>query len=559
MLLAVLKLFRFINKNFSMQTQPQTATRARLFKVLCLFACLFLGFGVVHAQDNVYAGPGAKLGFFQDTVVVFGKMKIDGGSVYFNPNTRVLFYGDTMQIVPGSTVTGTGHFIFKGPRTVPSAASVTQYLNGGGVQLSTIVIDNPKNLQLAATDGGAKDTLRFVNGKMLLNGNTFAVGSGNPGVIDGYNENRYVVTNGNLSSGGFLTRDNVGAVLQTFPIGPHTSLYTPGAINNTGTADLFRMRVASDVREFLNSGTFQNNRSTQTTWFVEERTAGGSNADLYLQHDTSTEGAIFRGYRLNHFISRYVGFQPNTEGDTVSETNWDNFQKTSTQAGVGPGYLTTGTGIGTALVSQRAGLTYFGPFAKTSWVSPYLLHVLPVEFLGISAVWKSDNVARVSWNVANDNLAAAYQVERALPGASAFTTIATVPGKKQIGIANYAYNDDLTGVNGTILYRITSIGTNGTLGQSGIAKLFRMGKSSISMAPNPATDFVDIRTFGSIALEEALKVTVYTNTGALVMQANDPTGTSIRINTSSWSEGVYMVHIEHGGEARTEKLIVHHD
>jgi hypothetical protein len=543
-----------------MQTIFKSATSIGRKPVLCLLAWLFIGTTSLRAQDNVYVSPGAGVGFFQDTVMIYGKMTVDGGTVFFNSNARVFFFGDTMRIVPGSTISGAGKFIFKGPRQVPVSSSFTQYLDAGGTQLGSITIDNSKDLHLVKSNAGVLDTLAFVNGNLYLNGNNFTVGNGNPGFITGYNQNRFVITNSNLGGTGFLVRDNVGSTAQVFPIGPGSAAYEPGSIANSGTPDLFRMRIAPDVKEFVTSGLQQNDRSTQTTWFIEEGTAGGSNVTLLLQHSTSHEGLQFTNYRQNHFISRYVGFNPNNEGDTVSITNWDNFQRTSTGPGVNPGYITTGSPIASAIVTTRNNLTYFGPFAKTVWTSPYMINPLPLHFLAIQAQWARQNTARVTWMVEDDVDAKTYTVQRLLPGELKFSDIRTVNAHQLNGLQTYFIDDVLTDLEGAVNYKVIANTVNGGKEESQLVSLFRNPASNIGfvMAPNPSAKFVDIRTYGNAADAQALEVTVFTNAGANFYTAKDVQGQKLRLNTETWPEGVYLVRIQCGAINQTQKLVVAH-
>lgn len=532
----------------------------RLSGKAAMALCAWLaGMGAVQAQDNVYVAPGTGVGFYQDTVIVYGKMLVDGGTVVFNPNARVFFYGDTMRITAASSVSGAGQFIFKGPRLVPAVSSFTQYLDAGGNQLASVVIDNNQDVHLTGSAAGALDTLRFLKGYLYLNAHNFTVGNGNPGVIDGYNENQFVITNTDLATNsGFLIRNNVGATNVVFPIGMKPNTYEPGAISNTGTPDLIRMRVAPFVYEFVTSGSQQNDRSTQTTWFVEEGTPGGSVATLQLQHNDWHEGAHFTNYRPFHFISRYVGFSPNTEGDTISYTNWDNFQKTSTQACTTPGFLTTGTPISNAIVSDRANLTYFGAFAKTVWNDPWMVIPLPINFINVKAAWKTADIAKVSWKVNQDIDAKAYRVERILPGEKAFSAVQTVNAQAGAGVFDYAINDNLAGIYGTVIYRVIGISDNGVEEKSEMVSLFKRGGASagIVMMPNPASSYVDVQAYGDLNDGETLDVKMYNATGALVYQNSDPSGEKIRVNIGNFSEGVYMVQIRRGAIYETKQLMV---
>lgn len=507
---------------------------------------LHLGGTSLSAQNDVQVTTG--MGVFSP-MSVSGNFTLDGGSMHIDAAAALTFNGTNFVINSGSTTSGTGAVIF-------NSSTAAQYLNASGIKLPSVTINNPFNVNLSTTAAGVANTLHFADGKLVLNGNNLTVGDGNPGSITGYNEDRYVVTNGTLSAtSGFLIRESVGNTNVVFPIGHPTNGYEPAMINNTGTADLIRMRVAPDVYEFLTTGLLQDTRSSNSTWFVEEGTWGGSNASVWLQHNIANEGGFFNAYRLTHFISRYVGYAPNTAGDTISYTNWDNTQLANTQTGVNPGYITTGTSLTGAITSVRTGLTYFGPMAKTVWNPPWMTQPLPVNFLKVWAQWSSDDVAQVNWTVTEDHYADYYRVERILPGETEFKPAGRVQARSINGTVGYSFNDNLPGISGTVLYRIVAVEKNGSTSVSPVVNLMKTQGYGVVLAPNPASDFIEVR-ISSPDAGEAVTVKVFNAAGALVFNRTNTGTETLRIPVADWSEGVYQVRVQTGSHSSTHKLMV---
>lgn len=73
--------------------------------------------------------------------------------------------------------------------------------------------------------------------------------------------------------------------------------------------------------------------------------------------------------------------------------------------------------------------------------------------------------------------------------------------------------------------------------------------NDVQIYPNPAEDLVNVSVEGS----NASKVYIYSLQGQKIIEES---GSEFTFDTSSWSDGMYVVKIESGGEIYTEKLVV---
>ena len=82
----------------------------------------------------------------------------------------------------------------------------------------------------------------------------------------------------------------------------------------------------------------------------------------------------------------------------------------------------------------------------------------------------------------------------------------------------------------------------------------KIGKKEISIFPNPTTSFVTIN-FNSKVLNCIF--TIFNSTGSIVYTINILNGTTIELDFSQYSPGVYLVQLtQNGSEMGSGKLIV---
>ncbi len=85
---------------------------------------------------------------------------------------------------------------------------------------------------------------------------------------------------------------------------------------------------------------------------------------------------------------------------------------------------------------------------------------------------------------------------------------------------------------------------------------FLLDKNEIKVYPNPSSDFINIKFFGS---NERLKITLYNSIGAVVKEVTNKTYSSIlhsiQVDIQSLAKGNYFVHYQTRGISKTKKLL----
>lgn len=148
-----------------------------------------------------------------------------------------------------------------------------------------LLIQKTLNDVLLEQDAIVTEELELAGGLLDLQTSDLEL-TGNATDVEGESANRYIKT----SSTGVLVIA-VGASAVFFPIG--NSSYNPATLTNAGTADDFSIRVVDEVLTQGTSGTPFTIRVVDRSWFIDEGTTGGSDADLTLQWNASDELNIF--------------------------------------------------------------------------------------------------------------------------------------------------------------------------------------------------------------------------------------------------------------------------
>lgn len=180
----------------------------------------------------------------------------------FTPNNRAVFFNGTTN----QTITG---------------ATTFDYLtvnNPAGVTLASPVTNNL--------------TLDFANGKLTLGNNDLTIGSG--GTITNATFTKYVVTNGS----GRLKR-TVSGTNVSFPVG--NSAYNPVTLNNSGSSDIYGIRVADLTPAGANPA-----KTVNRQWITTEEVPGGSNLQVVTQYNAGETGSGF-STASDPFIGLYSG------------------------------------------------------------------------------------------------------------------------------------------------------------------------------------------------------------------------------------------------------------
>jgi hypothetical protein len=359
-------------------------------KLLIIFSAVLLLSNHLAGQGNMILTSGSKVivdygAYFvncQDVTLLSGSQLDNNGTLSLKGNLTN----------NGNSWLGMGQYIFNGSAIQTVGGSVFQ------LQFYSIMVNN--NVQQAAIASVA-GPMNFVSGKWKLNAYSFAIGDG--ATITGNNSSSYFVADGT----GKLVR-TVAAASKIFPVGTASS-YVPITLSNSGTSDLYAVRVFADV---LNNGTSGGTipsiaHAVNMTWVVEETTPGGSNLSATCQWNAANEGASF--IRAHSGIGVYASgaWNPQSEGP-ASGTNPYSLIRSSITA---PGPMAVGdynTPMA-VMVTLSYNLKEFleGPFTGTEMSTlmnsggilplsqPY--NVAPWNYTGTESVGAIPNSNVVDW------------------------------------------------------------------------------------------------------------------------------------------------------------------
>lgn len=547
-------------------------------KHLLVISFLLLGGGELFGQnsaklfstDSMYIGNNA-------TISVWGNFlntanSGSGGSLYIDSKGIIKFYGDTFQNTGASPIGGAGSIEIINPRPAPYSASNDQVVISGGstVSVGTFVVNTPNIVQLKTFDLKVRDSLIFISGCIQLNNHDLIVGNGNAGVITGYNEKRYVITNAYATDTvkGFLIRDLVGATDVVFPVGHDLGDYTPAIINNAGTPDQFKVRAFDSVYEdgytlnqYSPTSLSASDRSVNRTWDIREGTKGGSNVTLTLQYSDSIVSSFYNNKKNHSYISHFVGTYPNNGGDTTSNWKWDLFKYGSTSAPSKPGTITTGSSLANASMKTRSGITSFSPFSITAWfpgATP-----LPIELLSFDAKWQTTEHAIINWQLANPEIISSVILERSIDNGP-FEAVQDYKGSNILEFTTYIDKNVLSIMSNTVIYRLRMLENNGVVSYSNKQLLRKNGlvlPSDIDLYPMPASQQLTISS-EQLATGEAVQIEIVNALGQVVMQniyaAENNSEFKQTLSVESLATGVYQININSGTLNIKKKLMVSH-
>jgi len=184
------------------------------------------------------------------------------------------------------------------------------------------------------------------------------------------------------------------------------------------------------------------------------------------------------------------------------------------------------------LVTDAAGSKSAPASYTISWGT-----ALPLHLLSFTAV-KADNAALLEWNVANEQAAVLYAIERSIDGKQWGDIGSEAGGQRQ-----YQYYDK-SPLPGTNYYRLRLIAKDGTYQVSYVRSLvFGMITNSVTIMPNPSKG--DVLVQFAHALSSPATVRVINAVGGLLYQGTIAEGiTSQKLTLNSLAAGIYVVYIQ---------------
>ena len=513
-----------------------------------------LGCIAVKAQSGIYIPKKGKVFFSADTSTIFSNV-INQGNFGVGKNAVVDFKGKSWRNEGEGQITddtnggtGTGgvggliRFIAEGMR---------QQLIGGynaatktGASFYNLQIQNSSGIELLDGNAKVRNEIILANGLVYLNENVLTIGNNNPGIINGFNENRFFVS-GNKIGSGALVRENItrqsGVVV--FPVGTKAGAYTPAAINSKATrGDDYYVNVFDGALSGLVSGKNLSAEGVNKTWEVGKRLhPNEGEVELYLQHLNKEEGAVFASNKNYSYIAQFaVGA-------------WDEIYP---QVNPGAGFLTTSNAQNNSGVNSRTlhtlssrsfftKLTGKGKAATTKlWFNAFRLNKDEVRVL-----WKTNPEVNVQ----------RFIVQRRLATETKFKNIATVASQVPNGVSMSALDYSIIDGNnytGVSFYRLLMLhkGTDSTYSNI-VAVGSKSGPYNIMLWPNPTPDKFYITLNTSVPVKF---VSIFDALGRKVYEVNVEGQSIAEIKGHHLIPGTYFVSLVGvpGTILETKKLII---
>jgi hypothetical protein len=515
--------------------------------IATLILCTIIN--LCFAQQATYIAADGKVWSYGN-VAFFGDVSNDGllGS---SPSSILYFMGKQWtngfaallndESPSGKDGVG-GTFRFAGITGQQTVAGGYNVASKSGASFPNLEVSNTNGVLLAdLNDLKVRDTLKFSNGSIFLNGWNLMVGQNDPGNIIGYNQQRFVVT-GISSSGGFLYRSKLttSAGPIVFPIGTSANNYAPAGVVYGGPADDFKARVFDSVYQYATSGYSITDSVVYKTWNVGQEIAANSAVTLTLQHMDIDEGLDYASNRNSSYISQF------------QSSNWE--RRSGVNDNMGPGTLVyKGSLIGSTMHAR----TFANGLGMNTYLTKFasIAYYLPADIIHFNAYRVSEALADLVWTTSRETNNAVFEIERMYDNETSFTKIATVPTKAPGGNStsrlDYFY-EDANSYDGWTYYRIKVVSISGKYLYTDVREVPPLIRVIVYPNPNFGNFKVDIR---------GIKV-------PLVMQIFDTWGQLIRtqeivkngaVNITDMPKGTYFLTLtykESKKQAYVTKVIV---
>ena len=475
---------------------------------------------------------------------IAGPISIYGGTVALNQNiessngSTITLLANTLTIPTGKTVKSLNGQLIVAPQNIASTvglAGATGTLQLPASYFSTNFVDGFSNIQIGTSNHtGAiavntftlKDPMTLLTtgaltlgGKPLLGENNLTLGSGITNITS--NSSNYIKTNG----GGKVIRTIPTGSNLLFPVGK--ALYNPVSIkNNTGSQDVFSVRVLDSVFLTGTSGTLITTPHVKATWDIfKTNTNAGSGVDFEFGWNASQEVGTISSYKLNHYATTWSfaagtsGIPSGTTTKTMSHTDY------------------TGT---------------FSPFAISEGSS-----ALPVELISFNANC-TDNATRINWQTASEHQSASFELEKSRDGANWSVVETIAAAGHSSSILDYSLIDTEQSAD-IVYYRLNQVD------QDGASKIYgpisaHCGEAidfSAGVFPNPTSGELSIQINNVLAQNVHIQICGADGKvlveGIYTLEAGT---TQLPFNLEIVNAGMYTVKVQGESATETIKLIV---
>jgi hypothetical protein len=439
-----------------------------------------------------------------------------------NASKNLLIETGATLTMAGGTLNVAGDWTNNG--TFTGSTGTVSFNGSGTATLGGTSSTTFANLSMDKTGAIALTMPITVTGSLALNNGIIELGANNltlgSASVSGGSATSYVKT----ASTGTMSRIGA-ATATTFPVG--NSTYNPAILTNSGTSDVFSVRVIDNVTaNGTGVGATTSLAVVNRTWMISEATTGGSNASLRLYWNGS--GEEINGFAAaSAFVAHY----------STAGSMWENM----------------GGGAGAGYVQSTDAITSFSPFTISS---TNLFAPLPVELLSFDAQCADQDII-VRWTTASEHNTLNFIVQRSEEGTT-WNDVQTVEAAGNSNtVLDYAIQD-MGAARGTKYYRLMQTD------QDGVQKIYgpiltNCGSDALSFLtfPNPSTDEFTI-LFGAEDIHGDVVMTVSDATGKVVRNAAlfiEKGTTSMMVPSLDLSPGVYQIQLH--GENFQSAIIKH--
>jgi hypothetical protein len=417
------------------------------------------------------------------------------------------FNGALAQSISGSSLTTFKNFTMNGaggatlgaPETVIGILTLT---NG----LLTTTAANLLTLTSTASTAGANNN-SFVNGPINKIGNT-----------------------------GFV-----------FPVGKSGTGYqaieisAPALATNAYTAEYMR---ANPISTFGSAHTTPITTVSSCEYWLLSQTVGASTVDITLYGNANSGCGANTG--ANYFTGNASLLS------TLRVAHWNGTSWVNASAGA-----TTEVGASPNITVKAAGISSYSPFTfGSSAINP-----LPVKLISFTAE-SSDKGALLNWTTATEKDNDHFDVERSTDGQN-FTKIGEVKGNgSTTSISKYFFNDSSeTSASAPIYYyRLKQIDYSNAFEYTNMVSITSANQSSMKILngfPNPFENDMTINY--NLPVGGTVTINTIDQLGRII-SAIEVTGlkgvNSIKLNTSEYPKGIYLVNIAFNGTSSNYQRVV---
>ena len=390
-----------------------------------------------------------------------------------------------------------------------SSSSSYSQNTGTGLPVSltgNLTINNPSGVNLTTTTSSTNPSVLYLtSGNLNLGMNNFKANT-----INGGTSSSYVCTGATGVLKQFVQTNPI-----IFPIG--NSTFNPAIVTNSGTSDLFNLRVIDNVTDNgTGIGTTTTLPAIKRTWVIAEEITGGSNVTLNLYWNGISE-------EINNFqvSAPYIGHF------IASNNQWTNI-------GGSPGLQNI----------ESSGITTFSLFTIFS-DNP---SALPIELLNFQANCIIDSKIEVTWSTASEHNSSHFQLDSSEDSFN-WTNLKTIPSAgNSTSLQNYSVLDNRN-LSNPIYYQLTQFDTDGKSKTYPIISnsCSNMDQQEIIIYPNPNAGVFYVKITSMLKLKNATLTVCNIQGKEIIKQKIEINNgeNNFYIENISLLKGIYFLQVTH--------------